>query len=135
MAFPTPRSWEFVSRLQHLSEDIASEVVAGAGGGVGLAPSTWHMSGYTTACPIWMPSVEGGRRIPSEQDLKYAVITGLASRAQAEHIDHLVDYLCDYPPEFSVLGITLLNHNFKKEVTRAPSFIKKWVPKFKSVVT
>jgi len=133
MAFPTPRSWEFVSHLTHMSQDILSEMIAGAVGDGACAEYLGYVRVHDRL-PDLKTILEGGRTIPREQDLKYAVITGCISRAEPRHIDHLVDYLCDYPPEFAVLGITLLNYNFKNEVVRAPSFVKKWIPKYKDVV-
>jgi len=133
-AFPTPRSWEFVSRLMHLTPDILSEVIAGAVGDGACAEYLAYVRVHDRL-PDLNTILEGGRTIPSEQDMKYAVVTGLISRAESRHVNHLVDYLCDYPAEFAVLGITLLQYNFQPEVVRAPSFVRKWVPKFKSVVT
>ena len=106
-AFPTPRSWEFVSRLLNdgqLTQDIEYPMIAGT---VGEAAATWFMGFLDVIRNIQSPDVilmnPATAIVPEEPATLYAISTSLARRATAVNMEQIVTYANRLPDEFSVL--------------------------------
>ncbi|MCW7754351.1 MoxR family ATPase [Desulfobotulus sp. H1] len=108
-AFPTPRSWSFVSKILEVAEDdgLLKELIAGT---VGPGAAAEFM-GFLSACRE-LPTAEilladpAGWRLPSDDPaLLYALCELLASHASPESFGAITQIAADMPAEFSVLLI------------------------------
>jgi MoxR-like ATPase len=110
-AFPSPRSWEFVSRiLDSLSQQpdpaMQHELIAGA---VGAGAAT-EFSGFLRILRE-LPDVDtillNPQRAPVPEDAsaQYAVASALARCASDSNFDRICTYLARLPTEFRVLCV------------------------------
>ncbi|MFH1485873.1 MAG: MoxR family ATPase [Chloroflexota bacterium] len=140
-AFPTPRSWEYVSRLmgnsttgtKPIPRNLLSEAVAGTVGGGAGAEYLAYLDVYQNL-PDIAAILNGANTIPERKDLKYACITACANRCEEKHVDHLVAYSMRYPAEFAVLLIKLLMVKHRKALTASEAYRKQWMLKFREVI-
>ncbi len=105
-AFPSPRSWEFVSHVLDAApeDEVLYELVKGTVGQVCAA----EFMGYRA---VWqdIPGIEEvlGKpdtvKVPDEPAALYALCEVLASAADDDTIDALAAYAMRMPPEFGVL--------------------------------
>ncbi len=110
-AFPSPRSWEFVSRILDSlgtpsSPALEYELIAGA---VGAGAAT-ELSGFLRMFrelpdidailmnPLWAP-------VPEEPSAQYPVASALARCASDSNFDRICTYLDRLPTEFRVLCV------------------------------
>ena len=106
-AFPTPRSWEFVSNIVGsgtVTNGIEYSLIAGA---VGEGAAAEFMGFLKIARSIQSPDMilmnpEKGD-IPEEAATLYAISTALARKATGNNMDRVVTYANRLPDEFSVL--------------------------------
>ena len=106
-AFPTPRSWEFVSNIVgsgSVTNGIEYPLIAGA---VGEGAAAEFMGFLKIARSIQSPDTilmnpEKGD-IPEEAATLYAISTALARKATENNMDRVVTYANRLPDEFSVL--------------------------------
>ena len=106
-AFPTPRSWEFVSNIVGsgiVTNGIEYPLIAGA---VGEGAAAEFMGFLKIARSIQSPDMilmnpEKGN-IPEEAATLYAISTALARKATENNMDRVVTYANRLPDEFSVL--------------------------------
>lgn len=115
-AFPSPRSWEFVSRVtaQKPSQDIELALVAGS---VGYGAAIEYCSFLQT----WrtLPSIDAillnptGSPVPRDCATQYAVASALASRANDGNLGRVIQFLERMPAEFATFAV-------KDAVTRQP---------------
>ena len=106
-AFPTPRSWEFVSNIVGsgiVTNGIEYPLIAGA---VGEGAAAEFMGFLKIARSIQSPDMilmnpEKGD-IPEEAATLYAISTALARKATENNMDRVVTYANRLPDEFSVL--------------------------------
>lgn len=112
-AFPTPRSWEFVSIIWkwskgRISDELLFKALAGT---VGLAYVTEFQSflELRQQFPDVQAILEGKDLIPDQLDVAQAIIAALVLRARPEHYDRLVRYSEKLPQvELAVLLVGLL---------------------------
>ena len=107
-AFPSPRSWEFVSRILDSSPDasVEHEMFAGA---VGTGAAT-EFSGFLRMFRE-LPNIDAillnptGEPVPDSPAAQYAVASALAHRASDTNFDRICQYLNRMPAEFRVLSV------------------------------
>jgi len=104
-AFPSPRSWEFVSRILDSGPDpsVEHEMFAGAAG-TGAAT---EFSGFLRMFRD-LPNIDAillnPRGEPVPDSPQYAVASALAHRASDTNFDRICLYLTPMPTEFRVLS-------------------------------
>lgn len=132
-AFPTPRSWEYVSRLIGIPRELLSEAIAGTIGEAAAAQFLAYLNVYRDL-PDIDAILNGGFTVPDRKDLKYAVITSVASRAQEGHVDHLVRYSMRYPAEYAVVLVKMLQVKQPQALIKSAAYRTEWLKKFKDVI-
>lgn len=108
-AFPSPRSWEFVSDILNgnPSPSIEHELIEGA---VGKAAATEFVAFLHTFRNL--PNIDAlllnpeTEPLPAKADGQYAVACALSRRASESNFDRVSRYLDRMPPEFGVLCVT-----------------------------
>ena len=134
-AFPTPRSWEFVSNILSASppQEIEFDLIKGTVGEAAAA----ELVGFLRICRK-IPSPDAILMNPNKAEVSndpavlYAICGALASRATDQTFGKIVEYLNRLPDEFSVLGIrdcTAANEN----LFNTKAYID-WAVKHESVV-
>jgi hypothetical protein len=107
-AFPSPRSWEFVSRILDASPDacVEHELFAGA---VGMGAATEFSAFLKTFREL--PNIDAillnplKEPVPENAAAQYAVASALAHSATDTNFDRVCAYLGRMPTEFSVLCV------------------------------
>ena len=107
-AFPSPRSWEFVSRILHSKPDpsVEYELIAGA---VGAGPGTEFGAFLRTFREL--PNIDAillnpnQEPVPENAAAQYAVASALARCASDTNFDRICLYLNRLPTEFRVLCV------------------------------
>jgi hypothetical protein len=108
-AFPSPRAWEFVSRIVAQNPASSAIMLALVAGAVGYAAAIEFMAFlklYKT-----LPSIDAillnptGAPVPSETSTLYAVASALARRANAKNFSRVMQYLDRLPVEFCVMAV------------------------------
>ncbi|MGO9271768.1 MAG: MoxR family ATPase, partial [Terriglobia bacterium] len=110
-AFPSPRSWEFVSRIldslnSHSNPSIEHEVIAGA---IGAGAAT-EFSGFLRIFRE-LPNIDAillnplQEPVPENAAAQYAVASALARCASDTNFDRICLYLGRLPTEFRVLCV------------------------------
>lgn len=107
-AFPSPRSWSFVSGItaQKPAGDIELALVAGSVGHGAAIDYMAFLKLYRS-----LPSIDAillnptGSPVPTEASTLYAVSSALARRAQPQNLGRIVQYLDRLPVEFNVMAI------------------------------
>ena len=107
-AFPSPRSWEFVSRILDSCPDpsVEHEMFAGT---VGTGAAT-EFSGFLRMFRE-LPNIDAillnpsGEPVPDSPAAQYAVASALAHRASDTNFDRICLYLDRMPTEFRVLSV------------------------------
>ena len=118
-AFPSPRSWEFVSRILEATPpaEIEHEMFAGA---VGAGAATEFSAFLRTFREL--PNIDAilvnptGEPVPESPAAQYAVASALAHHATDLNFDRIYQYLTRMPAEFQVLCVrdaTLRDTNIK----------------------
>lgn len=128
-SFATPRSWEFASKCikSITSKSILAEVLEGTVGKGATAEFIAFLK-VQTELPDLTPILEGkSNYVPPRTDLKYAIISALATRANpSKHFDNLVKYSDEYPEEFAVLMVSMLVAKSEESLFLSPYFQNKW---------
>ena len=107
-AFPSPRSWEFVSRILDSSPDtnVEHEMFVGT---VGTGAAT-EFSGFLRMFRE-LPNIDAillnptAEPVPDSPAAQYAVASALAHRASDTNFDRICLYLDRMPTEFRVLSV------------------------------
>ena len=107
-AFPSPRSWEFVSRILSTDPDpaIEYELIAGAAG-TGAAT---EFSGFLRLFRD-LPSIDAillnpaAEAVPESPAAQYAVASALAQRAADTNFDRIYTYVARMPMTFRILCV------------------------------
>ena len=107
-AFPSPRSWEFVSRILEAAPDqsVEHELFAGA---VGAGAATEFSAFLKTFREL--PNIDAillnplKEPVPENAAAQYAVASALAHCATDTNFDRICTYLNRMPTEFSVLCV------------------------------
>lgn len=108
-AYPTPRSWEFVSRICKMqpSADISLAMYAGCVGyGAALEFAAFErlFRQIPNADAILMTPTSSP--VPTESSQLYAVATVIARKATAANFGRAITYLERLPREYAAMGIT-----------------------------
>lgn len=129
-AFPTPRSWEFVSQIKKnspgLSPEILSMVIDGTvGNGASLEFKSY------TEMKSKMPSIEkilaGEDQLVDNVSIACALVTALAVRARPDQFERLLQYsqaMGKKYTEVSALMIRMMIMRDKTALIRCPSWPK-----------
>lgn len=137
LAFPTPRSWEMVSKVLKLHNDDAKSaypLICGlVGSGVASEFSSW--------CRVYssLPKIEdvfNGRykAVPKATDVLYALVSSMSSYAK-EHkndmdlIENSIEYAMLLPPDYAFIllkNYMAIEPGYKNKLMKIPSFFK-WI--------
>ena len=135
-AFPTPRTWEFASKMLSVVKDrsILHEVLEGTVGRGATADFMAFLK-VQTELPDLDKIFNGDNYVPPEgrTDLRYALVSALATRAKATQYDRMVKYSDLLPMEFGVLLITMLAHRDTSAMLKAPSY-SKWAREHSDII-
>lgn len=122
-AFPTPRSWEFTSKIMKsqngLDKEIVHRVIEGT---VGVGAAT-ELKGYRqirSGLPAIDDILNGIDYIPKQADIACALATALVIRASAKQFDRVLRYSEKLQPEITVLIGKLLAVKDKPTLTECP---------------
>jgi len=134
-AFPSPRSWSFVSGItaQKPTTDIELALVAGSVGHAAAIDYMAFLKLYRS-----LPSIDAillnptGSPVPSEASTLYAVSSALARRVQPGNLGRVLQYLDRLPEEFNVMAIRDATTR-DASLTSTPEFTK-WAVKHSDVV-
>ncbi len=107
-AFPSPRSWEFVSRIlnSNPTAKIEHELIAGAVGAGAATEFSAFLSTFRN-----LPNIDAillnphQEPVPDNAAAQFAVATALAHRASDINFDRVYQYLKRMPTEFNVLAV------------------------------
>lgn len=131
-AFPTPRSWEFVSSIlagkNGLSDEVCHKVIQGTVG-VGAATEFKEYMKIKDSLPS-VDDILDGKNVeaPEKTDIACALATALVVRARPEQFIKALEYSKKFPDEVAVfLGKLLLMKN-REALLEAP-FFKEWAKK------
>jgi len=105
-AFPTPRSWEFISRILSANpcQDIEYELIAGTvGEGAGSELLAFLKIFRSLPNPDTVLMSPDTANVPEDPATLYAICGALARKASENTIPRLVTYADRLPAEFSVL--------------------------------
>jgi len=144
LAFPSPRSWEFVSNMlaAGLPAEVLHDFIKGAVGDGAAAAFIAFMQ----VCDK-LPSIDSimlnpsTAVIPTEMSVLYAVVSSLATRASADNIGKIATYfnrITDESarPEFSILAmkaISAADSSRTKKICNTRAFIE-WSSKHAHVI-
>lgn len=139
LAFPSPRSWEFVSKLLKTFPDINSPILqAMISGAVGDGP----VAEFLAFCKMYakLPDIDAifmnpkKADIPTEISVLWAIVTALSARVGPDSIDKVVTFfnrLTDEAgkPEFSICAMKELSYADEKKpdnkkITKTRAYIE-----------
>lgn len=112
-AFPSPRSWEFASRIYAVAPDpaIEFELYAGAVGEGAAAEFTGFLRIFRgLPSPDAILLAPDSAPVPEDPATLYALAGALARRATEQTIDRVCQYANRMPAEFSVLLVRDVVH-------------------------
>jgi len=124
-AFATPRTWEYASKVLKLcSKGSLAETLEGT---VGKGATAEFMSflKVQTELPDINTIFKGDNFVPKRIDLKYALISALATKATGKQFERLLKYSEHLPEEFAVLLVSMLTSKDEQSLATAPS-LDKW---------
>lgn len=136
-AFPTPRTWEYAHQL--LAQISNSKILHQAlNGCLGTGATSEFMA--FLKCQTELPDIttilEGKSEfVPpaNRMDLRYALISALATRAKSGHYENMVKYSYKLPPEFSILLVQTLAYRDETAMAKSPSW-PKWAREHSDVI-
>ena len=123
-SFPTPRSWQFVSRVMSMpiSEDMQAELIQGSVGQGAAVELQTYMK-------VWkeLPNLDkilsGEDIIPKSVDIIYACIVGLVSKAKTQaNYERLLKYSLKLDREFTMFMVKLLHAKDSDKVVRTKAW-------------
>lgn len=127
-AFATPRTWDFASTLIKTIRDraVLAEALEGCVGKAATADFIAFLK-VQTELPDLSTILNGGSKyVPplNRMDLKYALVSALASRAEAKkgHFENLIKYSANLAEEFAVLLVQMLVLRDVSTLSKSPSF-------------
>jgi len=133
-AFPTPRTWEMVSRaVDTISQKgILSQVIAGDVG-AGAAAEFGAFLKLQNELPSLDSIFNGENIVPTKIDLKYALVSALATRAKEAQYNRLLEYSEHLPEEFAVLMVKMLISRNREAVGKTKLW-SSWCRKHQDIV-
>ncbi|WP_353661395.1 MoxR family ATPase [Hydrogenimonas sp. SS33] len=133
-SFATPRSWEYVDRILKSTpeRELLMPLIAGSIGEE-LAAEFLSWRAAADELPDVEAVLEGRERaVPEDPNALHVLASMLLQRIDAdtptETLEHLLAYLMELPPEFSVMIVKELQHKGVL-LEKAPGF-KAWIGKF-----
>lgn len=107
-AFPSPRSWEFVSRItgKQSNPDVEHALFCGTVGSGAAGEYSAFIRLYRN-----LPSIDGillnpaSAIVPTEPASLYAVASAMARRANCGNLKRVIQYLDRMPQEFGVMAV------------------------------
>jgi len=134
-AFPTPRTWERASRILSLPKSLQAETLTGT---IGKGATAEFMSflKIQTELPDINSILNGQNKdyLPTRTDLKYALVSALASRATGtKQLNNCIEYSYKLPAEFGVLLVTMMVSKDEKGVVSCPS-LEKWAREHQDII-
>ena len=125
LSFPTPRTWEFTSRIMNtLPKEIMWEAIKDCIGEGATIELKTYMEIWTQL-PDLDKILEGENTIPESIDLKYACCVGLVTKAKEQkHYDRLIDYSLKLEREYTVFLIRLLFQKNKEMIAASKNWSK-----------
>lgn len=105
-AFPTPRSWEFVSRIMNSRQDISPdlELISGVvGEGAAAEFCGFLRIFHNLPDPEKLLEFPETAEVPEDPATLYAVCELLSDKTDMENLPRIMAYAQRMPPEFSVL--------------------------------
>jgi len=133
-SFATPRSWEYVDRVLKSTPErgLLMPLVAGAIGEE-LAAEFLSWRSAAEELPDVAKILDGeAQPVPESPNALYVLSSLLAQRVDAqtpkESLEHLMAYLLELPPEFSVMTVKALQH--KGVLLEKTEGFKAWIRKF-----
>ena len=134
-AFPTPRSWDFVSRLLRIykTPDEATEAIYGAVGEGAGKEFIGFLALYGELPDI--DAILNGKSsaVPKKNDVLFALCSALVARLNDKNLDNFVKYSMHLPPEFSVLAMQDASRSSKSvadQLMQLKSFTDTWTKQF-----
>ena len=133
-AFASPRTWDFAGTMMMVTpKKLLHEVLEGTVG-KGAAAEFIAFLKVQTELPPLENIFNGEDFVPQKIDLKYALVSALATRATgAKQYNRLIEYSHKLPAEFSVLLVQMLASKGEDMVMKAPAF-QGWVKEHSDVV-
>lgn len=142
-AFPTCRTWEMVSRAMDkiTNKSILLQTIAGDVG-EGAASEFNAFLKIQNELPDISVIFNGENFVPTKMDLKYALVSALAVRAEentknkeavVKRYDRLLQYSHHLPEEFAVLLVKMLISRNKAMVRLCPEW-HNWVQKHHDLI-
>ena len=126
-AFPSPRSWEFVSRILESQPEpsIEHELFAGAVGGGAATEFSAFLRMFRELPNIDAILVNPHKEpVPENAAAQYAVASALAHRASDTNFDRICVYLDRMPTEFCVLCVR--DASLREPAIRHTAAYTKW---------
>ena len=126
-AFPSPRSWEFVSRILDSAPDpgVEHELFAGAVGSGAATEFSAFLRMFRELPNIDAILVNPHKEpVPENAAAQYAVASALAHRASDTNLDRICVYLDRMPTEFSVLCVR--DASLREPAIRHTAAYTKW---------
>jgi hypothetical protein len=121
-SYPTPRSWEFASKIlkNGIPEELKFELITGCVG-EGAAIELRAYQEIWSRLPDLDAILEGkDDTIPEGVDLIYACCVGLVSKAnKPSHYDRLLEYALKLEREYSVFLVKMLYQKNKEAVVKS----------------
>lgn len=125
-AFPSPRSWEFVSNVlgQNPSSDVEYDLLAGTvGEGAAIEMLGFLRIFRSLPSPDAVLINPSGAIVPEDPAALYALCGALAKKASDNNFGRLIAYALRLPAEFSVLLVRDAIH-YAPEVQNTRAFIE-----------
>jgi hypothetical protein len=103
-AFPTPRSWEFVSRIMNRQSIPDLELIAGVVGEGAAAEFCGFLRIYhNLPDPETLLRAPETAEVPDDPATLYAICELLSQRTDLSNLPRIMTYTKQLPPEFSVM--------------------------------
>lgn len=134
-AFPSPRTWEYVSRILTTGCDAQSEfdLITGTVGEGAAAEFVGYLKVYRDLpSPDQIMMNPAKAPIPKEPSARYAICGTLARKASENTIERLVTYYNRLPAEFSVLAMRD-SVNVCRDITHTKAYMD-WATKHADVI-
>lgn len=134
-AFPSPRSWEFVSRIvsNGVDDDTMLETVAGTVGEAAAKEFVGFVRVFRDL-PEYEDIVKhpGSVDVPNNAATLYALSTMLATRVQRAEMKAVFKYVERLPEDFQILAVRTLTTN-NKDLVETSTYIQ-WAADHKDVL-
>lgn len=131
-AFPTPRSWAFVSDLVSAYEDISEskDIIAGTVG-AGASAELFSFFDIYQNLPDVDKILEGKiSEVPKKADVKYALVSALVAKLKDQYLDNFVKYTLNLEPEFATVAIRdAVGKGWEEKIEKSKHW-EEWANKF-----